>query len=223
MRRIVFATRNAGKLKEFGEMVAPMGMEAVRLTDVAPKAQDVEETGMSFLENAVLKAAAAYRETGLPSLADDSGICVHALDNGPGIHSARFSSGGDEANNDLLLKMLSGMPDEERGAHYHCALALVAPRELLSVDAPTRDWPQLPPGTVLVEVAGTVEGRIAHSRSSGTGGFGYDPLFFVPSLGCTFAEVSADVKHAISHRGKAFQALARILSDFTIPTSVASG
>ncbi len=203
-QRIVFATRNRHKIREFHELVAPAGFEAVSLDDIAPHAPDVEETGATFLENAILKAEAAFAATGLPSMADDSGICVDHLDGAPGIRSARWA-GDDERNNDRLLAELADT--EDRGAHYYCALALVCPPGFLSSAAASVRQD----GTLLVSTAGAVHGTITRQRS-GTGGFGYDPLFYIESLGCTFAEIPAAQKHAMSHRGKAFRALVEILA-----------
>ncbi len=211
MRRIVFATRNRHKIKEFQELIAPVGFEATRLTDLAPGAPDVDETGSTFLENAVLKADAAYALTGLPSMADDSGICVDHLNGAPGIFSARWAGGSgsdrDEANNDRLLSELAGT--ENRGAHYYCALALVCSPDFLTQPYPSQATLR-EDGTLLLSTAGTVNGTITRTRS-GSGGFGYDPLFFVDEVGCTFAEIPAEQKHALSHRGKAFRELVSLL------------
>lgn len=197
MKTLVFATRNRHKIKELQEMIRPLGLEAVSLDDIAPDAPEVEETGSTFLENAFLKARSAFEATGLPSVADDSGICVDHLGGAPGIHSARWA-GDDEANNDRLLAVLEGVPDPERGAHYHCALALVCPPGFL------------PDGRTEADTTGTFGGRIGHERQ-GTGGFGYDPLFVLDDLGCTVAQLSADQKHEISHRGNAFRELVALL------------
>lgn len=221
--RLIFATRNRHKLREFEEIVAPLGFAPAALTDVVPDAPDVVEDGLTFLANAALKAIAAYLASdGLPSVADDSGICVAALGGAPGIHSARFAGPecDDSANNARLERDMNGVAD--RRAHYHCALALVCHRDLLTPGASgaeglymQRDWPGLPDGAVLVATEGQVHGEIA-TTPSGDGGFGYDPYFFVVELGCTFAEVPADVKHAMSHRGKAFRALAGFLERWAV-------
>jgi XTP/dITP diphosphohydrolase len=205
---LVLATRNPHKVREFQEMVGVLGLDVRLLSEVAPEAPEVEETGTTFLDNAALKAISAYIATGgLSSVSDDSGICVDALGGGPGVNSARFA-GNDEANNDRLLAELVGKTN--RAAHYYCALALVCSRKQLQSSLPSNnvhlDWPGLPDGAVLVETCGQVHGTITHERQ-GSGGFGYDPLFFVPQLGCTFAEVGAQTKHPISHRGLALAEL----------------
>lgn len=215
---LILATRNQHKVRELQDMIGGLGFLVRALDDVAPDAPDVEESGQDFLENAVLKAISAYLSTGNQlSVADDSGICVDALDGRPGIHSARFA-GDDEANNDRLLAELKGKSD--RNAHYHCALALVCRRELLIENLPQKNvhlsWPGLPEGAVLVETSGQVHGTITHERQ-GSGGFGYDPLFYVPELERTFAQVDAKTKHPISHRGRAFAELVNFWERFATP------
>ncbi len=191
----------------------PMGLQAVSLDDIAPHAPEVEETGYTFAANAALKAINAYEATGeLPSLADDSGICVEALNGAPGIRSARFA-GVDASDPDNNRKLLHDLRDEtDRRAHFYCALALVCHREQLSdPNLGTSQWPGLPASAVLIHLNGRVDGIIAHEEAKGTGGFGYDPLFFVPELNCTFSEVPAEQKHALSHRGQAFRELLALL------------
>lgn len=192
-RRFVLATRNHGKLRELsrilGDTVSLAGL------DEFPGAPDVAETGATFEENALLKAHAIAEFTGLPSIADDSGLCVDALNGMPGIFSARWSGkhGDDDANLDLLLAQISDVPDQRRGAAFVCAAALARPD-----------------GTSRV-VFGRVDGHLLRSRL-GTGGFGYDPIFVPDGFAVTTAEMSADEKDAISHRGKAFRALAPYLT-----------
>ncbi len=213
MNPLVFATRNLHKVRELTEMIAPLGLQAIRLDSIAPHAPEVEETGDTFAANAALKAINAYEATdGMPALADDSGICVEALNGAPGIRSARFA--GDDAtdpdNNQKLLADLRGETD--RRAHFYCALALVCHREQLTDPTlGTSEWPGLPESAVIIHLNGRVNGIITHEEAEGAGGFGYDPLFFVPELNCTFAEVPAAQKHALSHRGQAFRELLVLL------------
>lgn len=189
MSRLLFATRNRGKLAELRALVAPHGIEVDSLDDVdAPG--EVEEDGETFTANAEKKARAALAATGLPALADDSGLEVDALDGAPGVRSARYAGPGqdDAANNAKLLAALASVPDARRTARFRCALAFV--------DAA---------GTLTV-AEGTLEGRIGHAPR-GAGGFGYDPLFLLPD-GRTLAELSAAEKNAISHRGQALRKMA---------------
>jgi XTP/dITP diphosphohydrolase len=187
---LLFATRNPGKVRELAALCAGMGVELTSLIDTPwPQA---EEGGASFAENALLKASAAARLADGWALADDSGLCVDALGGAPGLHSARWSGEGDEANNALLLQKLAGVPPERRGARYCCALALCHPD-----------------GRVFA-VEDEVAGRIALAPR-GTAGFGYDPLFELPALGQTFGEIPASLKDSLSHRGRAFRRLLPIL------------
>lgn len=210
MRTVVLASRNKDKLRELREILGDVGIEAVPLPDTAP---EVEETGATFFENAALKAVSAFLATGLPAVADDSGLCVDALGGGPGVLSARYSGpdATNEANNEKLIRELRGVP--LRAAHYHCAIALACRREdlRLPADGVRETWPGLPEGAVLVEASGRVDGEIVDSPRGG-GGFGYDPHFLIPELGRTFAEIPAAEKHAMSHRGRALRELAAFLS-----------
>ena len=161
---IVFATRNSHKVRELRQMVS--GLEVLSLTEVAPDAPDVDETGSSFAENAILKAVSAYLVTdGVVTVADDSGLCVDALDGAPGLLSARFA-GDDEDNNNRLLSDLAGEPN--RAARYHCALALICPEGWLHPDAPTLtlplDLPVIPKGAMLALFSGEVHGVITSVR-----------------------------------------------------------
>lgn len=183
---LVLASGNAGKLRELGAMLAPLGWE------VAPQGDwnvpEAVEDGLSFIENALIKARHASMHTRLPALADDSGLVVDALRGAPGIYSARYAGvgAGDEANNRKLLDELEGIPNSGRSAHFYCAMALVRhdkdPAPLLA----TGSW----------------DGRITESPS-GSGGFGYDPLFWIPGRKCTSAELSSEEKNRLSHRGMA--------------------
>ncbi|MEO9274576.1 RdgB/HAM1 family non-canonical purine NTP pyrophosphatase [Marinomonas sp. 5E14-1] len=187
---IVLASNNAGKIKEFNALLSNMGI------DVKPQGEfqveEADETGLSFIENAILKARHACAKTGLPALADDSGIEVDYLNGAPGIYSARFAGehGNNAANNALLLEKLDGVPDIERTARFHCVLAYMRHEN---------------DPTPLV-FHGTWEGRILES-SAGQEGFGYDPIFYVPECGCSSASLPKEVKNQISHRAKALKQL----------------
>ena len=191
---VVLATRNAGKLRELARILGAQdsGGAQIRLAglDEFPGAPDVPETGATFEENALLKARAIASYTGLPAVADDSGLCVDALSGMPGVLSARWAGahGDDQANLELVLAQLADVPDARRGAQFVCAAALVVPG--------TREW----------VVTGRVEGRLIRSPR-GSGGFGYDPIFLPDGFGQTTAEMTAEAKDAISHRGRAFRAL----------------
>jgi XTP/dITP diphosphohydrolase len=188
--QIVIASGNPGKLREFQTLFNGSGIEL--LAQSALGVPVVEETGLSFVENALLKARHASRHTGLPALADDSGIEVNALRGAPGIYSARYAGAHatDDDNNRKLLAELAQTPDKERGARYQCVIVYLR----LEAD----------PMPVICQ--GTWEGVIARAYK-GDGGFGYDPLFYLPEHGCTAAELSAEEKNRISHRGQATQAL----------------
>jgi XTP/dITP diphosphohydrolase len=193
--RLVLATLNPHKVTELSRILDGDGGPGagVSLTSLAefPGAPDVAETGATFADNALLKARAIAAFTGLPAVADDSGICADALNGMPGVLSARWSGrhGDDQANLDLLLAQLADIPDERRGAEFRCAAALVQP------------------GGAEQVTEGVLRGRLIRARR-GTGGFGYDPIF-VPDGGTqTTAELSPAEKDAISHRGRALRALA---------------
>ena len=192
---VVLATRNAAKLRELARILAAEDHgEQIRLAglDEFPGAPDVPETGATFEENALLKARAIADYTGLPAVADDSGLCVDALNGMPGVLSARWAGGhgDDQANLELVLAQVADVPGTRLGAQFVCAAALVAP-------APAaREW----------VVTGRVEGRLIRAPR-GSGGFGYDPIFLPDGFGQTTAEMTAEAKDAISHRGRAFRAL----------------
>ena len=208
----LIATQNKHKKVEFERILAPLGIEIKTAGELGLQYPDVEETGTTFEENALLKARAGCLLAGVPTLADDSGLCGDALDGAPGLYSARWSgdgetNGDDEANNDKLLRLLdeSGVPDEQRTAHYVAAVAAVFPdgREFVT--------------------RGECYGRIAHERH-GSGGFGYDPLFLVSTAGTesneqaaqgefnqTFGEVPPAVKDSQSHRSRGLQNMYDIL------------
>ena len=195
MHRIVLASGNPGKLREFNQMLATLNKEVLpqREFDVP----EAEETGLSFVENAILKARNAAAHTGLPALADDSGIEVDALRGAPGIYSARYAGPGasDEANLQKLLADLEGVPDEPRTGRFQCVIVYLRH---------ARD-------PVPLIAQGAWEGRILH-EPVGENGFGYDPIFFVPTHGCTSAELPPEEKNRLSHRGIALRALVEKLT-----------
>jgi XTP/dITP diphosphohydrolase len=197
VRRVVLATRNTGKIAELRRILADAALpfEIVGLEEF-PQIGDVAETGLTFAENALLKAHAVAQASGLPAVADDSGLCVDALNGMPGIFSARWSGthGDDGANLDLLLAQVSDVPDGRRGAHFACAAALA-----------------LPTGQERV-AEGALHGSIIRAPR-GTGGFGYDPVFVPEGETRTTAELTPQEKDAISHRGRAFRALVPILAE----------
>jgi XTP/dITP diphosphohydrolase len=187
---VVLASRNAKKLAELRRILEPLvpGVQVLGLDDVEPF-DEPAETEPTFKGNALIKARACLAVTGLPSLADDSGLCVDALNGMPGVLSARWSGQGDAANTALLLAQLGDVPDERRGAVFRCAVALCTPD-----------------GTEVVE-HGEMPGRILHGEQ-GDGGFGYDPLFAADGYDVSTAELPAEEKDAISHRGRALRAIA---------------
>ena len=189
--KLVLATKNTGKVVEFRRILAEFGAENLEVVglDVFPDIGDIEETGKTFEENSLLKARTICKLTGLAALADDSGICVDALNGAPGLYSARYSGKGDQANNEKLLQELKDVPDEKRGAYFICVAAYVRPDGFEKVEE------------------GRFYGKIMHQIKGG-GGFGYDPLFQPDGLNCSSAELSAEEKDAISHRGKAMRAIA---------------
>ncbi len=190
MSTLVFATRNKGKIAELSGLVAPLGLEVISAAELG--APDVEEDGETFEDNAVKKAREVATATGLPALADDSGLKVDALDGAPGVYSARFAGpeATDADNNRLLLQRLQGVDTERRGAHFFCAMAFADPRGAL--------------GDAVEVTRGRCHGVILEELR-GDGGFGYDPLFFVPDRDQTFAELGAGVKNTISHRARAME------------------
>ncbi|HZF18031.1 MAG TPA: RdgB/HAM1 family non-canonical purine NTP pyrophosphatase [Steroidobacteraceae bacterium] len=190
MRRVVLATGNRHKLREIGALLAPSGIELVAQDSLG--VLPAEETGSSFVENALLKARHASALSGLPAIADDSGIEVEALNGRPGVQSARFAGPGatDEDNLRKLEQALAGVPDDRRGARYVCAMVYVRTG--------------LDPTPVICERPWM--GRIARERR-GSNGFGYDPVFLVPSLGLTAAQLDPERKNELSHRGQALRAL----------------
>jgi len=191
-RAILVATTNAGKLREIREILSDLPIEILSLADVATLPEP-EETGRTFAENARLKAAYYACATALPVVGEDSGLEIDALDGAPGIESARFPGATYPEKFNRLYAMLDARGGRESTARFVCALAL------------------LQDGTVLFETEATVEGHIA-PEPRGSGGFGYDPIFYYPAYGRTLGEASAEEKAAVSHRGKAFRALRHFLA-----------
>lgn len=183
--KLVIATKNAGKLKEFISLLAGLPFEVLSLADY-PDIPDIEETGVTFADNAAIKAEAVAKATGELALADDSGLEVDALEGRPGVYSARYAGAGagDSANNEKLLAELADVPDGQRTARFRAVIAISRP------------------GRKTEFACGTCEGIVTR-KPEGTGGFGYDPLFFVPEPGLTFAQMSPEVKNKLSHRAKA--------------------
>jgi XTP/dITP diphosphohydrolase len=194
MKKLVLASGNQGKLAEFKALFAKLAIEVLPLSDFG--VESPEETGLSFIENAILKARHASKATGLPALADDSGLAIDALNGAPGIYSARYAGVGvtDADNIDKALKSLAGVPEAQRGARFHCVLALMQHAE--------------DPMPLIAH--GAWAGRILSARV-GDGGFGYDPIFYVPEKDCAAAQLSKDEKNAISHRGKAIAELLNVM------------
>ncbi|HSO58917.1 MAG TPA: XTP/dITP diphosphatase [Paenisporosarcina sp.] len=187
MKQIIIATKNKGKAKDFEAIFNPYGFEVLTLHDVAQD-MDVEETGTTFAENAILKAEALAERLQTFVIADDSGLEIDALNGAPGVYSARYagSDKSDEANMEKVLTELAHVDDNKRTARFCCAIALAGP------------------GMETKTTFGTCEGVIGHDRK-GTNGFGYDPIFFVPELGKMMAELQTKEKAAISHRGNAIK------------------
>ena len=194
LERLVVATGNRGKLAEIREVLAHTGIALVAQSELG--ISDAEETGATFIENALIKARHASRASGLPALGDDSGICVDALGGAPGLLSARYGGthGDAAANIAKLLAALEGVEDARRSAHFHCTIVLLQNAE--------------DPAPLIAE--GRWSGRILHAPR-GNRGFGYDPVFFDPALGMGAGELDADVKNRVSHRGQALARLRELL------------
>jgi XTP/dITP diphosphohydrolase len=189
MKKLVIATHNPGKVQEFKALLTSLPLVIVGLDELA--VPEPEETGLSYVENAILKARHAAKLTGLPALADDSGLSVDYLNGAPGIYSARYAGGKDsQANIRKLLSEMQGVPDSERVASFYCVLALMQ-----HANDPTP-----------LVFQGQWQGRIL-TEMKGAGGFGYDPVFYVPTQHCSAAELDKTTKNAISHRAQAFQQL----------------
>lgn len=191
--KILIATHNKHKLGEMSRILEPMGYEVVTDTDLGFVLTEAEENGSTFLENARIKAESGCKESGIPCIADDSGLCVDALGGEPGVFSARYSGehGDDKGNNEKLLLKLKDVPDEKRTARFMCAICV-----------------SFPDGSEIT-AEGACEGKIGYEYR-GNNGFGYDPLFMVGDK--SFAELSASEKDAVSHRGNALKKLEKLLS-----------
>ncbi len=194
LQQIVLATSNAGKVREFNRMLENTGIEVVLQSKF--NVQSPAETGTTFIENAIIKARAAALATNLPAIADDSGICVDGLQGAPGVYSARYSGehATDESNLCKLIEAVKDLPEKERSAHYHCVLVLMRHGQDPAPIVCQASWH----GTIICD-------------RRGTNGFGYDPIFYVPLLGKTAAELEPEVKNRISHRGQAMTDLLPIL------------
>lgn len=194
-KTFLIATHNMKKREELYRILSPLGIDVKTAEQAGVEISDVEETGETFYENALLKARSGCLESGMPCIADDSGIAVDYIAGAPGVYSARFSGehGNDEKNNDKLLKILDGVPDEERTAKYVCVVCAVFPN-----------------GDIL-SARGECCGKIGYKRV-GDGGFGYDPLFMVGDR--SFAQFTKEEKDAVSHRGRALREIAKKLSEY---------
>lgn len=194
MKKIVLATGNQGKLREFAQLLAPLKINIVSQAEL--DVVEADETGLSFVENAIIKARNACKQTGLAAIADDSGIEVDALRGAPGIYSSRYAgeSASDEDNIAALLNALKDVPASERGARFQCVIVFMRHAE--------------DPTPLIFQ--GSWQGQIM-TETAGEAGFGYDPIFFVPETDCSAAELSSEQKHAISHRG---QAMRRFVEEF---------
>lgn len=190
----IIATHNLKKRDELQRILSPLGISVFTAEEKGINLTDAEETGETFEENAYIKAESGCRESGMPCIADDSGLEVDYLDGAPGVYSARFSGvhGDDDANNAKLLKLLDGVPDEERTARFRCAVCCVFPNGKK------------------ITAQGSCEGKIGYEKI-GDGGFGYDPLFMVGER--SFAQFSKEEKDKVSHRGNALRELVKILSE----------
>lgn len=188
--QLVLASNNVGKVREVGQILAELSMDVMPQGDF--DVEDIAETGTTFIENAIIKARHAAEVTGLPAVADDSGLVVDALNGQPGVWSARYAGEGasDQANLNKLMEQLGDTPDEQRSARFLCLMVFMRH----AAD----------PTPVIAQ--GVWEGRIS-TAAAGDNGFGYDPVFWVAEHGCTAAELSAEVKNSLSHRGQALRAL----------------
>ena len=193
MKKIILASNNKGKIREFNAMLDGL-YEVVSMSDI--KVEEVPETGLTFVENALIKARNASEQSGLPALADDSGIVVDALSGEPGIYSARYAGnhGDDEANTQKLLDEMQGVADGDRSARFWCAIVFVEHANDPTPIIIQRGW----------------EGEILRKKV-GENGFGYDPIFYVPTHSCASAELAPEIKNTLSHRGRALIALLKEL------------
>jgi len=191
---IVLASNNAGKVREFNQLLAGSELEVIPQSEF--QVEEIEETGLTFVENALLKARNAAQHTGLPAIADDSGLEVDALEGAPGIYSARYAGAGasDRQNLEKLLEALKDVGDENRSARFQCLMVYM--------HHPADPTPMI--------FQGTWEGRILRAPQ-GSNGFGYDPVFYVPAQQCSSAELPSDLKNSLSHRGQALRQLISVL------------
>jgi XTP/dITP diphosphohydrolase len=199
MKQIVLASSNPGKVREINRLLAGLGLQVHTQSEYG--IVDAEETGLTFVENAIIKARNASRHTGLPAIADDSGIEVDALNGAPGIYSARYAGPGasDQANLEKLLDALQDVPEARRSARFQCLMVYLRHAE--------------DPTPIICQ--GTWEGSIL-TEPRGENGFGYDPVFYVPTHGCSSAELAADVKNSLSHRGQALRRLVAALQQAAV-------
>ena len=195
-QRIVLASNNAGKVREFNQLLAGSELEVIPQSEF--QVEEIEETGLTFVENALLKARNAAQHTGLPAIADDSGLEVDALEGAPGIYSARYAGAGasDRQNLEKLLEALKNVDDENRSARFQCLMVYL--------HHPADPTPMI--------FQGTWEGRILRAPQ-GSNGFGYDPVFYVPEQQCSSAELTSDLKNSLSHRGLALRQLISALRE----------
>jgi len=194
IKELVFASHNAGKIAEVSEMLAPLGIKVKSAADM--DLPDVEETGTTFAENSLLKSQTIAKATGLPCIADDSGLCVDALNGAPGVYSARYAPNRDfDKGMDILLSEMEKSGNPSRKAHFSCVVSLAYPNGEYHL------------------FEGRVDGQISREKMRGEGGFGYDPLFIPDGYSCSFAQMSHDDKNKISHRGRAMQKFKEFISN----------
>ena len=193
MKQLILATKNDGKLREIREMLAGLPVEVLGLKDIG-WTEEITEDGESFKANALIKARAIFAATGKAVLADDSGLEIEALGGAPGVHSARFLGEGTgyDAKIDAILRLLERVPESRRNADFRCVIAFIRPGRRGRAAAKTAE--------------GRVDGRIAE-KPAGGGGFGYDPVFYLPEKGCTMAQLSDEEKNTLSHRARALEAV----------------
>lgn len=196
--KVVLASSNQGKIKEFRQLLDKLHIEIIPQSEL--NVSDADETGLSFVENAIIKARHAAQITGLPAIADDSGLSVNALQGAPGIYSARYAGKNAQSTDNIkkLLAALHDVPDEKRDASFHCVLVFIA-----HADDPTP-----------LIAHGKWQGKILHTPM-GDAGFGYDPIFYSPAEKKSAAELAPDIKNKISHRGQAMQTLLKLLAEKT--------
>lgn len=209
MKQLILASHNQGKVREIRELLAGQSVEVLSLSDIGWH-EEIEENGTSFEENALIKARRVFEVTGRAALADDSGLEVDALGGAPGIYSARYlgEETSYEVKNAAIIQAVEGLPAEKRGADFRCVMAFVYP------DAEGR--------AVEKTAEGQVNGLVAH-QTAGGGGFGYDPLFFLPERGCTMAELPEEEKNAISHRGRALRAVLPVITEWLEKNKLVNG